>query len=39
MVRKVDQHTSSFALAFQRAKDEKQPIGVIAGKLQVANPF
>jgi hypothetical protein len=37
MVRKADQHTSSFALAFQRAKDEMQPIGVVAGKLQVAD--
>jgi hypothetical protein len=31
MVQKADQHTSNFALAFQRAKDDKQPIAIIAG--------
>jgi hypothetical protein len=37
MVQKADQHTSSIALAFQRAKDEQKPIAVIAGEFHFIN--
>lgn len=37
MVQRVDQERSTFGLAFERAKDFKRPIAIIAGKLTIGS--